>query len=385
MFHIASPEEIKNGKTADVYFERTLQILKAKGIDKYVKAEFIAKKLPNNWPWAVFAGLEECSEILKGIPVQIRSFPEGTIFRAYEPVMEIEGSYLSFGIYETALLGLLCQASGVATKAARLRKLAEGKTLISFGGRRVHPAIAPMIERNAYIGGCDGVAILKSAELLGIEPAGTIPHALILIMGSTLEAVKAFDEVIQPRVKRVALIDTFQDEKFEAVDLAEKMGRFLYAMRLDTPGSRRGDFYRLLEEVRWELNLRGYQRIKLFVSGGLDEEDILKLNPLVDGYGVGTSISNAKVVDFAMDIIEVDGKPVAKRGKMSGSKRVLRCPKCLQDQIVPLNKKPERCTCGGRPYDLLIPFFKNGELIKDLPLPQEIRSFVLKQLKKFSF
>ncbi|MCX5886845.1 MAG: nicotinate phosphoribosyltransferase, partial [Proteobacteria bacterium] len=196
MFHIASIEEIRKGKVTDVYFERTLQVLKAKGIDKRVKAEFICKKLPNNWPWAVLAGVEECMEIFRELPVTVRSMPEGTIFRAYEPVMELEGNYSAFGKFETALLGLLCQASGVATKAARLRKLAENRTLISFGGRRVHPAIAPMVERNAYIGGCDGVAIVKSAELIGEEPSGTIPHALVLMMGSTIKAVRAFHEVI---------------------------------------------------------------------------------------------------------------------------------------------------------------------------------------------
>jgi len=383
MFHIASIEEIRKGKVTDVYFERTLQVLKAKGIDKRVKAEFIAKKLPNNWPWAVLAGVEECMEIFRELPVTVRSMPEGTIFRAYEPVMEIEGNYSAFGKFETVLLGLLCQASGVATKAARLRKMAEDRTLISFGGRRVHPAIAPMVERNAYIGGCDGVAIVKSAELIGIEPSGTIPHALILMMGSTIEAVRAFHEVIEPKVKRVALIDTFNDEKFEAINVAEEAGDFLYALRLDTPGSRKGDFLRILEEVRWELDLRGYRKIKLFVSGGLDEDDIVKLNPIVDGYGIGTSISNARVVDFAMDIVEIDGKPIAKRGKMSGSKRVLRCPKCYQDKTVPLAQKLSSCSCGGKLSDLLVPLIKNRKSVKEQPSHKEIRQYVLKQLKNF--
>jgi nicotinate phosphoribosyltransferase len=383
MFHIASIEEIKRGKVTDVYFERTLKVLRAKGIEKRVKAEFIAKKLPYNWPWAVLAGLDECMEIFKELPVNVRSMPEGTIFRPYEPVMEIEGSYSEFGKFETALLGLLCQASGVATKAARCRIAAGDRTLISFGGRRVHPAIAPMVERNAYIGGCDGVAIVKSAELIGEEPSGTIPHALILMMGSTVEAVRAFHEVIEPKVKRVALIDTFNDEKFEALNVAEGAGDFLYALRLDTPASRKGDFLGILEEVRWELNLRGYGRIKLFVSGGLDEDDILKLNPVVDGYGIGTSISNAKVVDFAMDIMEIEGKPIAKRGKMSGSKRVVRCSKCYQDQIIPLTQKSTRCTCGGKLFDLLEPLVKKGKLVKRLPSHREIRKYVLKQLKGF--
>ncbi|MCX5885777.1 MAG: nicotinate phosphoribosyltransferase, partial [Proteobacteria bacterium] len=234
-----------------------------------------------------------------------------------------------------------------------------------------------------YIGGCDGVAIVKSAELIGEEPSGTIPHALVLMMGSTIKAVRAFHEVIKPNVKRVALIDTFNDEKFEAINVAEEVGDFLYALRLDTPASRKGDFLRILEEVRWELNLRGYGRIKLFVSGGLDEDDIVRLNPVVDGYGIGTSVSNAKVVDFAMDIVEIEDKPIAKRGKMSGSKRVLRCPKCHQDKTVPLAQKLSRCSCGGKLIDLLVPLVKNGRLVKKQPSHKEVRGYVLRQLKKF--
>src|SRR4030067_3394565 len=176
---------------------------------------------------------------------------------------------------------------------------------------------------------------------------GTMPHALIICMGSTVEAIKAYDEVLESKFKRVALIDTFLDEKFEALNVAEAMGKKLFGIRLDTPSSRRGDFYRILEEVKWELDLRGYKNVKLFVSGGIKEEDIPVLNPVVDAYGIGTSISNAPVVDFAMDIMEVEGKPLAKRGKWSGSKRVLRCQKCSTPLTVPYSHRKNKCQCGG--------------------------------------
>ncbi len=68
-----------------------------------------------------------------------------------------------------------------------------------------------------------------------------------------------------------------------------------------------------MKEVRWELDLRGYREIKLFLSGGIDERDIERYNPLADSYGIGTTISNAPVVDFSMDIIEIDGHPVDKK------------------------------------------------------------------------
>src|SRR3990170_4049676 len=107
MFHIADGKEIREGKITDVYFLRTSDILKSKGIDRHVKAEFIAKSFPDGWEWAVFAGLEECAELMKGMRISVRAMDEGTIFRTYEPVIEIEGMYSDFGIYETAILGLL--------------------------------------------------------------------------------------------------------------------------------------------------------------------------------------------------------------------------------------------------------------------------------------
>lgn len=381
MFHTADPQDIINGKITDVYFERTLKILKAKGINPIVRAEFIAKSLPNDYPWAIFSGLEEVLYLLKNLPVRLRAMKEGTIFYPYEPVMEIEGRYQDFCVYETAILGLICQASGVATKAARFKKLAGDRLVISFGARRMHPVLAPMIERNAFIGGCDGVAVVKSGEVIGEDPMGTIPHALIICMGSTTEAIKAYDEVLEPKLKRVALIDTFLDEKFECLNVSEAMGERLYAVRFDTPSSRRGNFYRILEECRWELDLRGFRHVKFYVSGGIKEEDIPVLNPLVDGYGIGTSISNAPVIDYAMDIVEVEGKPIAKRGKWSGRKRVLRCKNCQKAMIVPFDDKPYNCDCGGMFEDILIPVIDNGNYLINIPSHREIRSFVLEQLK----
>lgn len=382
MFFTAEPQDILSGRITDVYFERALTILKAKGINPIVRAEFIAKSFPHGWPWAVFTGIDEALSLLGRLAIKVRGMREGTVFYPYEPVMEIEGRYQDFCIYETAVLGLICQASGIATKAARLKKLAGDRAVMSFGARRMHPILAPMIERNAYIGGCDGVAVVKSAEDIGTTPVGTMPHALILCMGSTVEAIKAYDEVLPPDVKRVALIDTFLDEKFEVINVAQALGDRLYAVRFDTPGSRRGNFYRILEEARWELDLRGFSHVKFYVSGGIDEADLPQLNPLVHGYGIGTSISNAPVIDFAMDIVEIEGRPVAKRGKWSGGKRVQMCERCGARRIVPLSAAAvEHCPCSGVFKDLLLPVLEHGRrLIEPLP-PAAVREYVLAQVK----
>ncbi len=283
-FFTADFDEIRSGKVTDVYFERTNRVLDAKKIRKRVRMEVISKSLPSGW--AVFAGLEEILSLLEGLPVNVRAVPEGTVFRPFQPVLEIEGLYNDFATLETPVLGLMCQASGIATKAARCRIAAGNRQLISFGARRMHPAIAPMIDRAAYLGGCDGVALTTGANLLGIPAVGTMPHALVLVMGGVEAAIKAFDEVIEPEVRRVALVDTIGDEKFEALTAAKAIMDRLFAVRIDTPSSRRGNLREILEEVRWELDRAGHSHVKLFVSGGLNEEKILELNGVVDGgYG----------------------------------------------------------------------------------------------------
>jgi nicotinate phosphoribosyltransferase len=239
-----------------------------------------------------------------------------------------------------------------------------------------------MIERNAFVGGCDGVAVTKSAELIDADPMGTIPHSLVLLIGDTVEALRAFNEVIDPKVRRVALIDTLQDEKFEAIRVAQALGRDLYAVRLDTPSSRRGDFYRILEEVRWELDFRGFEHVKIIATGGIDEYQMPRLNPLVDAYGVGTAIANAPVLNFGLDIMEIDGQPIAKRGKHSGSKRVLRCRACGKTVVVAAHRPAPACPCGGAYEDLLKPLIRGGRLARDLPPPRTLREHVLEQLRR---
>jgi nicotinate phosphoribosyltransferase len=213
---------------------------------------------------------------------------------------------------------------------------------------------------------------------------GTIPHSLVLMIGDTVEALRAFDEVVDPKVRRVALIDTLQDEKFEAIRVAEALGRDLYAVRLDTPSSRRGDFFRILEEVRWELDLRGFEHVKIIASGGVDEHQILKLNRVADAYGVGTSIANAPVLNFALDIMDIEGRPIAKRGKWSGAKDVHRCRGCRSTLVVPAGRAPAPCPCGGAWEALLKPLVSRGRVVRDMPAPRTIRDFVLDQLAGLS-
>jgi nicotinate phosphoribosyltransferase len=322
-FNSATDPEILKADVADSYFHKTMRILRARGLeDTPVHAE-LAYKTSDTDAWFVVAGLDEVAYLLDGLDVDAQAVPEGTICRPHEPILTLSGPYGAFAEHETAILGLLCQASGVATGAARCRLAAGERPVISFGARRMHPAVTPMIERAAYLGGCDMVAVDLAVERLGIPATGTTPHALVLILGSTAEAARAFDEVIEPEVPRTIIIDTFDDEKFGALLAARAIPDSISAIRMDTPGNRRGDFLDLMREVRWELDRNGFEHVKIFASGGIDVEYILHLNPICDAYGVGSAIADAPMIDYSLDIVEVDGEDRSKRGKRGGRKRLL--------------------------------------------------------------
>ncbi len=222
-FQVATDDEIKNAETTDVYFTRTKEILTKEGFsDLRVTAEITTGSLPRNWGWGILAGVEEAAHLLEGIPIDVHSLPEGTLFHSNdvegvrEPVMVLEGRYLDFCLYETPLLGFLCQASGITTMAARVRRAAGKKTLLSFGIRRAHPALAPMIDRSCYIGGFDEVSSILGARMLEKDPAGTMPHSLIISMGDQVKAWKSFNKHMPKKVPRIALVDTYYDEKTES-------------------------------------------------------------------------------------------------------------------------------------------------------------------------
>lgn len=392
-FQIATEEEIKKGETTDVYFVRTNEILQKEGLtEQQVVAEVTTGSLPRDWEWAVLAGVEEAIHLMEGVAVDLQSLPEGSIFRAKDhrgtrlPVMTLEGRYTDFSMYETPLLGLLCQASGMATMAARVRKGAgKDTTIMSFGIRRAHPVLAPMIDRACYLGGFDAVSSLIGARLLNLQPTGTMPHSLIVSMGDQVKAWRSFNKYMPKNVPRIALVDTYYDEKTESIMAAEALGKDLYGVRLDTPGSRRGDLAEIIREVRWELDSRGFDKVKIFVSGGLDEHSVGRYAKAgADGFGVGSAVSSAPAVDFALDIVEIDGRPVAKRGKLSWKKQVWECNECLSTRVTRKNVNDQpQCPQGHGKMKLLSKeLLQRGRLIgPNLPKPIEIREYVLSQLE----
>ncbi len=312
--HSATHEEIVNGLTTDVYFLRTLDILKELNLDD---AEVVAEIFPRKV--GVFAGIKEVLELLKGKNLEVWAVDEGDTFDIKDTVVRIKGKYKDFGIFETTMLGMLASASGWATASSKVKEACGDKSFLCFGARHVHPAVAPVMERAAVIGGAGGASCILAAKLSGIEPSGTVPHSAMLIAGDTLKVSEVYDRIADDDHKRIVLIDTFKDEVEEALRVANALGDKLFGIRLDTPSERGGVTVGLIKEMRAKLDQAGFGHVKIFVSGGLTPERISLLSEAgADSFGVGSYISAASPIDMTMDVKMVNGKAVAKRGRIPG-------------------------------------------------------------------
>ena len=316
--------DVLSGETADVYFERAQKILAAEQLDPVVTMEIFPRED------AILCGAEEALGYLREIlgngkrldpaPV-VESLHDGAVVSRKEVVMRISARYSAFGLYETAILGILAQGTGWATAARQIVDVAAPIPVISFGARHVHPSVADQMDYASVVGGCVGASTPAGARLAGLSPTGTMPHALILIFGDTVRAAEAFDRHTDPEVPRIVLVDTFKDEAEESLRVAEALGERLWGVRLDTPSERGRVTADLVKEVRARLDQAGHRHVRIVASGGFDAERIAQFKEAgapVDSFAVGSAISDASPIDFTGDLKEIDGQPIAKRGRIPG-------------------------------------------------------------------
>ncbi len=312
-------EAVLSGETADIYFLRTLEVLRGESLNPVATMEVFASRA------GILCGIEEVKALLTRVLPEanheVWALAEGEAMSAKEVVLRITAPYQSYGLYETAICGILAHCSGWATAARECVEAAQGVPVISFGARHVHPSVVGIMDYAAITGGCAGCSSVAGAKLTSVEASGTMPHALILIIGDTVKATLAFDKHMPPEVSRVSLVDTFKDEAEESLLVAQALGEKLGSVRLDTPGERGRVTPDLVKEVRARLDLAGFKHVKIFVSGGISLErtkQFVEEGAPVDGFGVGSYITGAKPIDFTADLHEVEGKPIAKRGRIPG-------------------------------------------------------------------
>lgn len=309
---------VLSGDTADVYFSRAQSILLREGLNPVVTMEVFASRP------GLLCGMREVLSLLATVlpaDADIWALDEGVDFAPKEVVLRITAPYSPFGLYETAVLGILAQSSGWASAARECVTAAAGRPVVSFGARHVHPKVADVMDYAAIVGGCITGSTPAGARLADLAPSGTMPHAMILIFGDTVRAALAFDRWMDPSVPRIVLVDTFKDEVEESIRVAAAMEGRLYGVRLDTPSERGRVTPWLVKEVRAKLDLAGYPGVQIIVSGGMDPQRIAEFMAMgcpVDVFGVGSHIAHAAPIDFTGDLKEVDGRPVAKRGRLPG-------------------------------------------------------------------
>ena len=312
--------EILSGATADVYFARANSILDREGMDPVVTMEVFCRED------AVICGMSEAMNLIGHVLADepgavVESMADGDIVTSKEVVLRIRARYRAFALYETAMLGMLAQSTGWATAARQCVEAAAPQPVIGFGARHVHPDITDVLDYASIVGGCVGASTPAGARLAGLNPTGTMPHSLVLIFGDTVRAAEAFDRDMPPDVPRIVLVDTFKDEAEEALRVAHALGDKLYGIRLDTPSERGRVTADLVTEIRARLDQEGYGHVTIVVSGGLTPDRIRYFKDKgapVDSFAVGTYISGATPIDFTGDIKEIDGAPIAKRGRIPG-------------------------------------------------------------------
>src|SRR5688572_16837153 len=314
--------DILSGESADVYFARAEEILSKEGMNPHVVMEVFCRRD------AVLCGIDEVkvllAHVLRGVDPSesvVEALSDGDRTEPKEVVLRIRARYRAFGLYETALLGMMAQSTGWATAARECVEAAAPEPVVSFGARHVHPDVTDNLDYAAIIGGCVGASTPAGARLAGLSPTGTMPHSMVLIFGDTVRAAEAFDRHMPPDVPRIILVDTFRDEAEESLRVAEALGDRLYGIRLDTPSERGRVTPELVREVRARLDQAGHGNVKIIVSGGFDPTRITYFKEAkapVDSFAVGSYISGARPIDFTGDLKEIDGKPIAKRGRIPG-------------------------------------------------------------------
>lgn len=282
---------------------------------------------------------EELAELWEShfTELKIASLHDGDCADPYEPVLEIEGNLNEFVHLETMMVGALTDGTMIATNTARVVEAAAGKSVLMFGARHQAHESQAGSGYAAWIGGAQDVSTDEQGEWWGSKGIGTIPHALIAALGGdTVAATVAFAEKF-PDLPTVSLVDFDNDSLGTALAVAQRLGRKLWGVRLDTAGDMidqsiwklindrlesadgvtTGVTPRLVQLVRTALDHAGFDFVKILVSGGMTIQKIREFEASgapVDGYGVGSALYDRcdGRFEFTQDVV----KPVAKRGRV---------------------------------------------------------------------
>ncbi|WP_375484114.1 nicotinate phosphoribosyltransferase [uncultured Jatrophihabitans sp.] len=309
----------------------------------------------------------------------IDGYREGELYFPDSPVLTVSGSFADAVILETLTLSVLNHDCAIAAAAARMVTAAGGRPLIEMGSRRTHEQSAVAAARAAYLAGFTTTSNLEAAHRYGIPTAGTAAHAFTLVHDDEREAFAA--QVAASGPGTTLLVDTYDITR--GIELAvEVAGPELGAVRIDS-----GDLGVLADQARAQLDRLGNPNTRIVLSGDLDEFAIAALAARpVDSYGAGTAVvvgSGAPTAGMVYKLVEVDGRPVAKRSahkqSRGGRKTALRAHKdsgtAVEEIVVAGPASP-----GPGETALQTPFVRAGERVAGLPTLEQAREHLARAL-----
>ncbi len=307
------------GDTADTGLYRGVTILRNEKINPTTIVEFTASRE------GVVCGVREIKALLlKILPEanrEVWALDDGLQMSAGEVVVRIKAPYSSFGIYETAICGILAQCSGWATASRECVKAADGTPVISNSSNRVHPNVAGIMDYSAIIGGCVSGTTNQGGKLSGTNPLGIISSNVSLIMGGPVNAMKSFDQHTPQDVSRIAPVNVINDENHEALDLARVLGQKLRGVEVREPSNDWVASLNLVRELRSRLDIAGYSHVEIVLSGMLTPQVIASLvsnRAPINALQVTGYIGEAPPIGFNASIHETDGEATARRGIIPG-------------------------------------------------------------------
>jgi nicotinate phosphoribosyltransferase len=304
----------------------------------------------------------------------VDGYPEGELYFPGSPILTVTGTFADAVMLETLALSILNHDSAVASAAARMVSAAAGRPIIEMGSRRTHEAAAVAAARAAYLAGFAATSNLESERRHGIPTAGTAAHAWVLLHDDELTAFESQVKALGPDT--TLLVDTYDIRK--GIELAVRAaGPGLGAVRIDS-----GDLGELARQAREQLDALGATGTRIVLSGDLDEYAIaaLRAEP-VDSYGVGTSVvtgSGAPTAGMVYKLVEVDGRPVAKRSaakeSRGGRKSVVRRFKPTGTAIEEVVHAAAAPPAVG-PHDRVVPvpLMRDGELVPGVETLEQSR------------
>jgi len=395
---------------AQAYFEH--------GMNAPATFSLFVRKLPRNRGYLVSAGLEDVVRYLENLHFppstleylestrlfspafldylsrlrftgEVWAIPEGRLFFANEPVVEVTAPIIEAQIAETYIINQVNLQTTLATKASRCVLAAEGRTLVDFALRRTQGLDAGLkLARVSYMVGFSATSNVLAGKVYGIPVTGTMAHSFVTAFEHELDAFRAFAETFPDQ--SILLIDTYDtlEGARKAVEVAREMarrGRRLQGVRLDS-----GDLLALSREVRRILDEAGLREVPIVASGGLDEyriRDLVRAGAPIDAFGVGTRMgvsADAPYLDLAYKMVRYGERPVLKLSQdkvsLPGDKQVYRLygedGRFRHDILALREERVEE----GEP--LLVPVMREGRLVEPLPSLEDLRRRFREELER---